>query len=101
MDELEAAAERVLVDFLRTDLSLCFTFADLIKTELSLGDEEAARLVVEKAEAGYANITRFLPKVENVDERQEIALRLAELRARLDDEWRRLKDNLGAGVHFP
>jgi hypothetical protein len=54
-----------------------------------MGDWETAQSVLEKAETGYATIARFLPEVENADQRNEIAQKLAELRARLDSERRR------------
>jgi hypothetical protein len=54
-----------------------------------MGDWETAQSVLEKAETGYATIARFLPEVENADQRNEIAQKLAELRARLDGERRR------------
>ena len=54
-----------------------------------MGDWETAQSVLEKAETGYATIPRFLPEVENADQRNEIAQKLAELRARLDNERRR------------
>jgi len=54
-----------------------------------MGDWETAQSVLEKAETVYATIARFLPEVENADQRNEIAQKLAELRARLDGERRR------------
>ena len=54
-----------------------------------MGDWETAQSVLEKAETGYATIPRFLPEVENADQRNEIAQKLAELRARLNSERRR------------
>ena len=75
MTDLEAASEQILLNFLGTNLALCYTFAKLIKTELILGDVEAARSALDKAEAGYANIARYLPDVENAD-RNEIERQL-------------------------
>jgi hypothetical protein len=91
LSDLEAATNRNRLDFLQTDLGLCFTFADLAKTERQIGDRDAARRVLEKAETGYATIARFLADVENADQRYEIAQKLAELRARLDTEQDCLK----------
>jgi hypothetical protein len=89
LSDLHAATEQHRVDFLQTDLALCFTFADLVQTECGMADWEAAQSVLEKAETGYATIARFLPEVKNADQRFEIAQKLAELRARLDSERRR------------
>jgi hypothetical protein len=91
LSDLEAATNRNRLDFLQTDLGLCFTFADLAKTERQIGDRDAARRVLEKAETGYATIARFLAEVENADQKYEIAQKLAELRARLDTEQDCLK----------
>ena len=89
LSDLQAATEQNRDNFLKTDLALCFTFADLVKTECGMADWEAAQSVLEKAEAGCATIERFLPEVENADQRNEIAQKLAELRARLNSERRR------------
>jgi hypothetical protein len=83
---LQAATDQSRVDFLRTDLGLCFTFADLAKTEREIGDRAAAQRVLEKAETGYATIARMLAHVENADQKHEIEQKLTELRTRLDGE---------------
>ena len=43
LSDLQAATEQNRDNFLKTDLALCFTFADLVKTECEMGDWEAAR----------------------------------------------------------
>jgi hypothetical protein len=73
MSDLQAATNQSRVDFLQTDLALCFTFADLAKTEYQSGDRDAARRILEKAEIGYATIAGFLGDVENPDQKSEIA----------------------------
>jgi hypothetical protein len=82
--ELEAASQESPVDFLQTDLALCFTFADLTKTELALGDRDAAERVFSKAQQGHATIERFLTGVQDVAQRREIGQKLTDLRLRLD-----------------
>jgi hypothetical protein len=69
LSDLQAATNRNRLDFLQTDLGLCFTLADLSKTERETGDRDAARRVLEKAETGYATIARFLAAVENPDQK--------------------------------
>ena len=76
-NDLSAQAEQDRLDFLQTDLDLCFTFADLIITELGLQDREAAEGLLAKAEQGYATIEYFLPKVCNEGEHQALQQRLA------------------------
>jgi len=82
--ELQNASERLVVEFLQTDLSLSFTFADLAETERKIGDPAASRSILEKAEVGYATIARFLPRVKQEEAKDEISRSLIALRARLD-----------------
>ena len=86
LSDLQAAANRNRLDFLQTELGLCFTFVDLAKTERRIGDRDAASRLLDKAETGYATIARFLLDVENPDQKSELAQKLAELRSRLDTE---------------
>jgi hypothetical protein len=97
--ELQDQTTRLGADFLLTDLDLCFTFADSIQTELSIGDLEAAKRVLKTAEAGYASIAQLLPRIDGDGRKDEIAQRLTELRARLDDERRRIDDAETAREH--
>lgn len=91
LSELRAKSEENRMDFLRTDLALCFTFTDLAKTEIEIGDRDAAMRVCSKAEDGYATIARFVPEVNNPEHRSHITQRLAELRAVLDVLQQRLQ----------
>ena len=84
LSEWHTKGEQTRVDFLQTDLALCFTFADLAQTELALGDREAAPQVLAKAEHGYATVARFLPEVEDLERRKEIERKWNDLRAALD-----------------
>jgi hypothetical protein len=84
LSDPKAASERNLVDFIRTDLALCFTFAHLAETELRMQDREAAQRILEKAEIGYDTIARFLPDVPNAEQKYEIGRKLTALRARID-----------------
>ena len=47
--EMQEATEKNLVDFLQTDLGVCSTFADLVRTEMRMGDGAAAQRVFAKA----------------------------------------------------
>src|SRR6478672_7374201 len=81
LPDLRAKTEENTIDFLRTDLALCFTFTDLAKTEIAIGDRDAAVMVCAKAEAEYVTISHFLPKLNNPEHRKEITQKLKELRA--------------------
>ncbi len=82
--ELQEAAETNLVDFLHTDLGVCSTFADLVRTEMQMGDGAAAQRVFAKAEQGYASIAHFLPRIRRMEQRLEMQCKLAGLRIALD-----------------
>jgi hypothetical protein len=81
---LHAQAQQNRIEFLKTDLALCFTFADLFETELRMGDMEAAHQLKQKAEHGYDTITRLLVGVDDATEKGQIQQGLNELRVRLD-----------------
>ena len=91
LSELRSETDENRIDFLRTDLALCFTFIDLAKTEIEIGDRDAAMRVCSKAEDGYATIARFVPEVNNPEHRNHVTQRLAELRAGLDVLQQRLQ----------
>ena len=46
--KLHEATEKNLLDFLRTDLGLCSTFADLVRTEMQMRDGAAAQRVFDR-----------------------------------------------------
>ena len=81
-DDLLATAQANLVEFLRTDLSLCGTFADLAETEKKINREKAL-LTFHHAEQGIEAIERLLPRVEDAAVSEEIERGLAALRLRL------------------
>lgn len=81
--ELHAKTQKVHLDFLETELSLCFTFGEVAATEMST-DKAAAQHALAKAEEGYDTVNRFLMQVDPGSQRQEIQQRLNELRAKLD-----------------
>jgi hypothetical protein len=85
LSELRNRTNQDRLDFLKTDLALCSTFADLVSTELELGDLEAARSVWMKADSGYYAIGRFVVQVRDLAERAAIETKLDRLRIRLDD----------------
>jgi hypothetical protein len=83
-NKLLAEGEQNRYDFLRTDLELCHTFVDLARTELDLGEREAADRILGKAETGYATILRLHQGLENVNWKHEIGMKLIELRTTID-----------------
>ena len=79
-----AESQRNLLAFLQIDLELCFTFADLVNTELRIGDREAALRVNAKAQLAYDTIAHLSLRVDDDAAKNEVHQRLTELRARLD-----------------
>jgi hypothetical protein len=77
--DVEADSQRARYDFLIAD-----SFATRAEADLAAGESDAAKIVLEKAEAGYATIRRLFPRLENNDERKEIEKKLNQLRAKLD-----------------
>jgi hypothetical protein len=59
------------------------SLATRAEVNLAAGELDAARNLMGKADAGYAEIERRFPKLESNDERNEIEARLNRLRARL------------------
>ena len=91
LPNLRAATENVLLNFLQADLALCFTFADRLKSELRIGNWNAARKVLAEAEKGHATIARFLPRGTDVKPRNEIKRRMNDLRTILDSAHREMR----------
>src|SRR4029450_9052092 len=83
--EIEALLEktaRTRYDFLRTELQVCFTAIDMAHFELSLGNTSVAVREVAFVDRGIKTMQRFLPEV-SAEQRRELELRLAELKASL------------------
>ena len=91
--ELHATSQQAHLDFINTDLALCFTFAEVAATELVLmNDKGAAKRALAKAENGHDTLTGFMVRVDDGPQKREMESKLIELRTRLD----RLRDLLHA-----
>jgi hypothetical protein len=93
---LEAESDQNRVDFLRTDLRACFTFADVALTQLQIGKRENAERALADSEKGYESVSRFLSDRKHADRlseevRREFAGELERLRQTLDE----LRDRMG------
>jgi hypothetical protein len=86
--DLHAKSQSDLLQFLRTELSLCSTFAELAVTDLDAPED--ARQALAKAESGCSNIERFLPQFDG-PEKQAIEQALVDLRKKLDSIWQQLE----------
>jgi hypothetical protein len=86
---LQTKSHEIRLDFLRTDLELCFTFVSLAETRGEAQSHEAARRYAAHAEKGYSTILRFLSdpkhsKYFSYRELQELKAGMSQLRHRLD-----------------
>jgi len=87
--DIRAKLNQGRVDFLRIDLSICFTFADLAATMFAAGNRESAEQAIADAEKGYEMMYRFFSDPKQVaqlraDEIVELTSELKRLRQRLD-----------------
>lgn len=79
-----AAIDRDRYDFLRTDLALCFTFIELVRTELRFGHLDIAERVFRKVELAYETIAHHLAYVKDPEQYEKIAQGLSEVREALN-----------------
>jgi hypothetical protein len=88
---IQDRTEQACLDFIRTDLDVCLTFAAVAETAYSMGHQEHAEQTVASAEKGYSTLLRFFSKVENPtpETKKELELTLKRLRERLDGLPRR------------
>jgi hypothetical protein len=86
------------LEFLRTDLDVSRTFADMAETEYELGHLEAAWRSLEHGEQGYATLRKFLTDTNHTrhltgDQLQELKTGIEKLKQQLDG-FRRLHATL-------
>jgi hypothetical protein len=90
LEALISRSEEARLDFLRIDLELSKTFADLATTEMAIGELDAARRVLAKAKRGYATIQRMVLNLDDPHQQNEILQRLGELRVAIDTAHQQL-----------
>jgi hypothetical protein len=91
--EISAKLDRERVTFLRTEVSLSFTFAETAETEYGLGEQGAAARSLAHGEEGYATLCRFLSDPKHAshltgDQLQELTDGANSLRQKLDEVHR-------------
>jgi hypothetical protein len=85
------AENQTTLNFVRSDLALCSTLADLAKNKINVGDKEEAQKLLERAEKIYASIEQFLTHIASIRAREEIKRELDERRVTLDGVNQSLK----------
>ena len=78
------AENQTTLNFVRSDLALCSTLADLAKNKINVGDKEDAKKLLERAEKIYASIEQFLTHIASSLAGEEIKRELRDRRVRLD-----------------
>lgn len=82
---IQAETEQLRLDFIRTELETCRTFASLAATEFRIGDREAAQHCIRESERAADTAIRFLPRVTCAEKRREFEKKVRDLRETLDD----------------
>jgi hypothetical protein len=84
LQSLIAESRSILADFLRADLKLGMTFAQLAQTEAAYGDTQHATDAHNHAARAVATAERFLPSLVGINEdRTQIESDLKKLRSRI------------------
>jgi hypothetical protein len=78
--------EKLRLDFIRTDLEVCFTFVDIVKTEYAMGNLDHAERTLAQAEKGYSTLCRLMAQTKGLQQetQNELQARIERLRERLD-----------------
>lgn len=83
---LRAETDQALLDFIRTDLGVCLTFATVVETAYSMGHREHAERTLASAEKGYSDMLRYFLRARGMtpEVEEELQSTLKRLRERLD-----------------
>jgi hypothetical protein len=89
LEELMAKSRQVRIEFLRTEVEACFSFAKVAETERQTGHDEAASRSIEHAEEAYTTLTRFLSDPKHAkhitdEDHRELTAAMERLREELD-----------------
>jgi hypothetical protein len=83
--ELHAEGERQRVELIKAELKSGFTFADLARTEYSIGDSDGAHQATANAIQAHNLVVKFLPEARlGKEERQEIEGKLKGLKQAIE-----------------
>ena len=86
---LQSDRDRHRVEFMKSELALCFTFSCIAARRYESGDQESATKSMANAEKAYETVIQFLSDPKHSkhltdEERQNIEAELERLRERLD-----------------
>lgn len=83
-------AQRLRTEMLRTDLDLCSTFIDTFEIRVQLGELEAAKRILEKAEKAHRTVSQMAQEEPDSANRTELFQNLNSLQERLEAARNRL-----------
>ena len=63
---LQDDVEQVRLDFIRTDLQVCFTLTSVAETHCDSGNREHAARTIAAIEKGYSTLVRFLAQAKGL-----------------------------------
>jgi len=94
--KLQADFDEHRLDFIKTELALCFTFSIIAARKYETGNQESGAQSMANAEKAYETVIRFLSDPKHSkhltgEESQDITAELERLRERLDGLIRRFK----------
>jgi hypothetical protein len=92
--KIQTEHDQARLDFIRTDLEMCLTFATVVETEWKMANREHAVSTLAKAEKGYSDMMRFFSEATGVtpEVEKDIRLKFEQLRERLDGLQRLVKN---------
>ena len=78
--------DQALLDFIRTDLDLCFVFATVAETAYRMGHRAHAEQTIASAEKGYSDMLRYFLRARGMtpDVEKAVQSKFNLLRERLD-----------------
>jgi hypothetical protein len=84
--QLRDETEQARLDFIRTDLELCLTFASVVEMEYRMGNREHAERTLAEAEKGYSDMLRLFSQAKGltVEVQEALQSKFRHLRERLD-----------------
>ena len=93
---LQAGLDRHRVEFMKSELALCFTFSTIAARRYESGDQESAKKSMANAEKAYETVIHFLSDRKHSthltqETVQQFTAELEQLRERLDELIQRFK----------
>jgi hypothetical protein len=84
--QLRDGNEQARLDFIRTDLGVCLTFAAIVEEEFNLGNRKHAERTLAEAEKGYSDMLRYFLQARGMtpEVEKELQSKFRHPRERLD-----------------